>query len=147
MRALSLKLLVLAALCLTGCMQHNGDIGYWFGTWHLESISVNGTDDPLYEGNFFFQFQTDKVRLSRISTTYPELLDECFGRWAQTDNTLTLDFSYTSASGSYWTPWAGTYLAKGVNVLNINTLTSKRLVLTLNDPDSDKTIVYTLRKQ
>ena len=145
MRALSLKLLVVAALFLTGCMQHNGDIGDWFGTWHLESMTVNGVDDSAYEQNYFFQFQTDKVRLSRIKPTYPDLLEECFGRWEQTDNTLTLDFSYTSASGSYWTPWPGTYLAKGVNRLHIDKLTSKHLILTLDSPE--RTVVYTLRKQ
>lgn len=148
MRALSLKLLLLTALCLSSCMQHNGDIGDWFGTWHLQTITVDGIEDNSYESNYFFQFQTDKVRLSEVAPSgYPDLLDECFGRWKQEGNTLTLDFSYTSNSGSYWTPMAGTYLEKGVNHLEINTLSSKNLILTLHSPDSSRTITYTLRKQ
>lgn len=147
MRALSIKLLLLTALCLSSCMQHNGDIGDWFGTWHLQTITINGSEDAAYEGNYFFQFQTDKVRLSEVSTTYPETLQECFGRWEQTGNTLTLDFSYTSVTGNYWTPWSGTYLEKGINHLEINTLTSKNLILTYHSPSTGQTITYTLHKQ
>ncbi len=147
MRALSIKLLLLCALCLSSCMQHNGDIGDWFGTWHLQTITIDGNEDTAYQGNYFFQFQTDKVRLSEVATNYPELLDECFGRWKQDDNTLTLDFSYTSNSGDYWTPWPGTHLQKGINHLQILTLTSKTLILTLHTPtDPSQTITYTLTK-
>ena len=148
MRAISLKILLLSVLCLSSCMQHNGNIGDWFGTWHLQAITVDGVEDAAYEGNYFFQFQTDKVRLSEVAPSgYPDLLDECFGRWKQEGNTLTLDFSHTSNSGSYWTPMAGTYLEKGVNILEINTISSKNLTLTLHSPSTPGTITYSLRKQ
>lgn len=125
-------------------MQHNGRIGDWFGTWRLESITVNGDEDSAYAGNYFFQFQADKVRISEVDPVYPDLLNERFGTWQASAKVLELNFSYTGG-GNYWEPWAETYLENDVNILEITCMTSKRMVLTLSRPD--QTIVYTLCKQ
>lgn len=138
------KLLILSFLCLCGCMQHNGRIGDWFGTWHLESITINGVEDTAYDRNYFFQFQADKVRISEVNPVYPDLLEERFGSWQASDKVLELNFSYTGG-GSFWEPWPETYLESDVNILEITSMTSKRMVLTLSR--SDQTIVYTLQKQ
>ncbi len=138
------KLLILCFLFLCSCMQHNGYIGDWFGTWHLESITVDGVEDAAYQGNYFFQFQADKVRISEVNPSYPENVRECFGSWEASGDVLELNFSYTGV-GQYWTPWPETYLPPAVNFLEINKMTNKRLTLTLSLPD--KTVIYQLRKQ
>lgn len=139
------KLLILSFLCLCGCMQHNGYIGDWFGTWHLETITVDGTEDTNYKSNFFFQFQSDKIRLCSVDPTYPEMWNECFGTWEASDKVLELNLTYTGV-GPYWTPWEGTYLSHdNINVLQIEKFTSSRLIL--KHQFDDKTVVYNLKKQ
>lgn len=125
-------------------MQHNGYIGDWFGTWRLEAITVNGVKDANYAGNYFFQFQADKVRICEVNPDYTDLLNERFGSWEASGDVLELNFSYTGG-GNYWKPWPETYLESSVNILQINSMSSKRMTLTLLR--DDQTIVYTLRKQ
>lgn len=149
MRALIKSLLIGAASCftLTGCMQHNGNIGDWFGTWKLESLTIDGSEDPTYEENLFFQFQTDIVRIVEVSIHEPATRTECFGRWEENDRTLTLDFSYTADGTTHFIPLPSTMLADDVNLLYIDSQTSKRMQWTLERTDPPATIVYTLKKQ
>lgn len=140
------KLLILSVLCLCGCMQHNGYIGDWFGTWHITSITVNGQEDAEYIGNYFIQFQADKVRICEVDPDYPDLLNERFGSWKSDEGVLELNFSYTGGGNyDFWSPWPEIYLESSINILEITNMTSKRMTLTLSRPD--QTIVYTLRKQ
>ena len=37
-----IALAVVALLMLGSCSKNNGDIGYWFGLWHVDAIEVNG---------------------------------------------------------------------------------------------------------
>ena len=48
-----ITLAVLAIFVLGSCSKNNGDIGYWFGLWHLDSIEVNGEVDNNYDGNYY----------------------------------------------------------------------------------------------
>lgn len=146
MRNLIIGLLVCAGL--NGCMQHNGRIGDWFGSWKLESISVNGTDDAAYAGNIFFQFQTDKVHIIEVDTSLPATRQDCFGRWAESDGTLVLDFSYTAdGMSSHFIPMPQTMLSNDVNILKIDSKSSKRMQWTLEKTEPARTIVYKLKKQ
>lgn len=138
----------MCCLSLTGCMQHNGNIGDWFGTWKLESMSVDGVDSPDYDGNIFFQFQTDVVRMVEVDTERPATRRECFGRWNENDRTLTLDFSYTAdGMGSLFEPVPASLMHKGVNTLNVDSQSSKRMQWTMLLHDPDRTVTYYLKKQ
>lgn len=145
MRTLIRNILVimLAFLPATSCMQHNGNIGEFFGTWKLIEMTVDGEPDAAYEGNSFFQFHTDVVR---VVTVYPhQLFTNSFGRWIRTDSTLDLDFGFTADSpGEYEAP-AGLHMTKGNNPCHIDRLTSREMQLTLHS--DGKTIVYSLKKQ
>lgn len=139
---------LLACVGLSGCMQHNGRIGDWFGTWKLESITVNGTDDTAYAGNIFFQFQTDKVHIIEVDTSVPTTRRDCFGRWEESDGTLILDFSYTAdGTASQFIPMTQTLLSHDVNILTIDSKSSKRMEWTLDKTDPSQTVVYKLKKQ
>ncbi|MDE6166647.1 MAG: lipocalin-like domain-containing protein, partial [Muribaculaceae bacterium] len=54
---------VIACLTLSGCMQHNGDIGDWFGKWQVMEIRVDGVAETDYEPRYFWEFQNDIIRL------------------------------------------------------------------------------------
>ena len=79
-----------AVLLLTACTRNHGDIGIWFGTWHVESITIGGA--PVsHEGDYFFQFQSHAFRVSLVGDR--EQLVESFGAWDEgEDGKLTVDF-------------------------------------------------------
>lgn len=143
-----LATLAAAALTLGGCMQHNGRIGDWFGTWKLESITVDGADAPDYADNIFFQFQTDIVRIVEVEPQVSNSYSDCFGTWASEGSTLTLEFSYEAdGKPNGFTPMEETLLDRGTNTLHIAASSARSMTWTRQLPDSGPTVTYTLKKQ
>lgn len=76
-------------LLLGACTRNHGDIGIWFGTWHIDSITVD--DVPVQvEGDYFFQFQSTVFRVCRVYGH--ENLVESFGTWEEGDGKMTISF-------------------------------------------------------
>lgn len=49
MKTLSRIILIITALIsLNACTHNNGDIGHLFGTWRLNTITINGDVDSVY---------------------------------------------------------------------------------------------------
>lgn len=145
-----LKYLTLIVICigLGGCMQHNGHIGDWFGTWKLTSLEIDGAADPTYQDNIFFQFQTDIVCINVVNPAISCSSSKTFGRWSDEGTTLKLDFTYTAdQQSSQFIPPEETYLNYDVNILSIEEKSSRKMVWTYHIPKSGKTITYTLKKQ
>lgn len=95
----NMKVLVFIALSivtLTSCTHNNGDIGPWFGTWHLESVDIDGSPEPDYEGNIFWGFQSEVIFLTRVPVNEPGIhsVEKRFGTWREADKTLYLKFAY-----------------------------------------------------
>ena len=81
---------LIAVLLLGSCTRNHGDIGIWFGTWHVEQITAGGTRVNV-EGDYFFQFQNKVFRVSQVYGH--EQLVESFGTWEETDgNKMTISF-------------------------------------------------------
>ena len=84
-------------LTLGACTRNHGDIGIWFGTWHVESITAAG-DIYQYivpvdiEGDYFFQFQSKVFRVSQVTDHHQTI--ESFGTWEESEdgNTMTIFF-------------------------------------------------------
>ena len=144
-----LKLLILTALLgLSGCMQHNGRIGDWFGTWKLTEIKVDGTADQTYDGNIFFQFQTNVVRIVEVDVTTSNAYKDCFGSWSDDDATLVLNFSYTAdGRDDNFNPPAITRLSREENILRVNKESSRAMTWTLQESGTNRTVTYRLKKQ
>ena len=81
---------ILLLLHLGSCTRNHGDIGIWFGTWHVESITVDGAPAQV-EGDYFFQFQNTVFRVSQIYGH--EQLVESFGVWDEGDDG-TMDITF-----------------------------------------------------
>lgn len=137
-------MLAVVALALGGCMQHNGNIGDWFGTWKVETIAVDGTEEADYSGNLFFQFQTDIVRMVEVGA-YQSYADR-FGSWEDEGSTLVLDFTYKADFSGSFIPLPASHLDRARNLLHIDSKTSRHMQWTLDKPDGT-TITYTLKKQ
>ena len=86
---------VIMVLVLGSCTRNHGDIGPWFGTWHVESITAQ-SDTYQYielvevEGDYFFQFQSKVFRVSKVYGH--EQLVESFGTWDENDGKMTISF-------------------------------------------------------
>lgn len=145
MRRLTLLLIGIVALIGASCTHNNGNIGFWFGTWQCESISIDGVEQTDYARNMFFKFQAD---VCDIITTYPH--NEYRQHFAQFkeqgDGTITLDFTY-SADGDFryeFDPPTESLLEKGVTVMKYHKNGSR---LTLSFDKGGQTITYSLKKQ
>ena len=90
MKKTLLYILSLVALLLTAsCTRNHGDIGPWFGTWHVEQITAAGAPQTVV-GDYFFQFQSKVFRVSQVYGH--EQLVESFGTWSEEGKTMTVDF-------------------------------------------------------
>ncbi len=76
---------------LSSCVHNGGDIGIWFGTWHVESISIDNAPLASYEGNVFFQFQSKIVRMT-VEEKYGNFGDS-YGNWEEQNNQLVIKFN------------------------------------------------------
>ena len=87
-------LAVVALMTMSGCTHNNGDIGYWFGLWHLDSIEIDGTPDANYDGDTYFMFQ-GKVFCIRCVNEVEHDNFESFAQWQESDDhqSMTLTFA------------------------------------------------------
>ena len=89
-KTLSYIISLIAVLLLASCTRNHGDIGIWFGTWHVEQITASGAPVTV-EGDYFFQFQNKVFRVSQVYGH--EQLVESFGTWEEHDGgKMTVSF-------------------------------------------------------
>ena len=90
MKKTTLYIISLFIVLLMGsCTRNHGDIGIWFGTWHVEQITADGNPVNV-EGDYFFQFQNKVFRVSQVYGLNEMV--ESFGTWSEDGNTMTVDF-------------------------------------------------------
>lgn len=84
----------LTVIIMSGCTRHNGDIGDLFGEWRLERLTADGQETDLYEETpdapllYTWAFQGNIIR---INTIYAHnRVFECFGTWMREDDLLEL---------------------------------------------------------
>ncbi|MDE7136394.1 MAG: lipocalin-like domain-containing protein [Muribaculaceae bacterium] len=126
-------LLFLAVIISTpGCTQNDGDIGPWFGTWRLEQIIIDGTPDNDYNRDIIWKFQADVISMVVVNDVTHTAISS-WGTWTHTDNTLTLNFTYSDTdnpAGSYkYAPPAATYLPPAISLLQVVSLSKGEIVL------------------
>ena len=85
-------------LTLGSCTRNHGDIGIWFGTWHVEQITVGGSPENVL-GDYFFQFQSKVFRVSKVYGH--EQLVESYGTWEESGDGNTLTVTFPDASVYY----------------------------------------------
>lgn len=76
------------SIMLSGCTQHDGYIGKWFGSWHLEEIIIDGQEDTSYSDNsrrqVMVSFQGQIFNMAYVEGS------EIYGSWSYEGETLTL---------------------------------------------------------
>lgn len=127
-------LLTIALLALGGCTKNNGDIGHWFGLWHVDSIEIDGEPAADYDGNYYFMFQ-GKVFCVRYVFEQEHLMREAYARWEESDDRqhVTVSFADDNYQPFFGNDIPGNYLST-VNVLTVDTLTASTMVLHHSTP-------------
>ena len=143
MKSITYILLVLIASVMCGCTHNNGDIGPWFGTWKVVSISP----DKAYQGNFFWSFQGNVIEMNRNTDNLE--YSQSFGTWQEKDGDLILDFNHhdngsDTGEGQY-RPFPELHIPAGVSTLHIQKLSGSEIILTYAADDGE-TYTYTLKK-
>ena len=124
-------------LVLGSCTRNHGDIGIWFGTWHVEQITADGMPVNV-EGDYFFQFQSKVFRVSQVYGH--EQIIESFGSWNEDGNTMTIDFPDSTV---FYIEMPGLEIHNSFTVTN---LSSKEITFTKSDTDG-VVFSYHLKKQ
>lgn len=151
MRMKFMAVTVVVLLALAGCT-HDGGIGLWGGTWHLEQMIADGTADACYGGNVFWKFQNDVVNMVETDDEMHERKDH-YGTWSVSDDgtVLILDFSHSSdrfpAGSEDYVPPKVTGLTGGVTRLEVERLTGKEMIVRTDETVSGKMTKYVLKKQ
>lgn len=87
---ISITLILAAIISMVSCTSNNGNIGPWFGTWHIEAIERDGQAMESYDGTLFFQFQSSVVQIRYSNILHDEA--QTTGRWEEADGKITLSF-------------------------------------------------------
>ena len=122
-------------VALAGCTHNEGDIGIWFGTWHVDSATAEGVTTD-YQGGVFLQFQTTLVCARATGVTHPERND--YGRWTDDGSVLTIEFPDEHVAYDYVLRDLGMDLGDyaGPHVFEVTSRSSKRVTLVYTDASS-----------
>ena len=126
------------SILLGDCTRNHGDIGIWFGTWHVEQITAGGIWVNV-EGDYFFQFQNKVFRVSQVSGL--EQMVESFGTWNEEDDgNMIIDFP---DSDVFYIQMPG---LEAHNHFTVDRVSSRSITFSKVDA-SGTTYTYKLRKQ
>lgn len=134
MRRLIYNIILAATLVgiVASCTHHNGDIGVYFGTWKLESITVDGVESEEYRGDMFWKFQSEVICMETVDDALHTRTDH-WGKWSEADGVLTLNYTFSDdnspAGTSKYAPPAVTGLPAAVSHLDIVSKSGSRIVL------------------
>lgn len=131
-------LALLSMLTLGACTHNDGDIGNWFGTWHILDISRDG-EKVITNGEYFFQFQSSVFRVSIVNGH--EQTIESFGTWDDsTEGKIIISFPDPTV---YYIEMPG---LEAYNNFTIHSISTREIILTKVD-NTGANYTYHLKKQ
>ena len=142
-------ILIILAAVLTSACQNNGDIGDLFGSWRVDSYTIDG---QLQEGRptqTVFSFQSITVNVSLITDEYGGAWQR-FGTWTETDSEFIFDFTHhdnnnAPGTGMYQAPEWLNFTSDSPMVLHKDQRSSRDMTLSFSDLDGRRH-VYVLKK-
>ncbi len=131
--------ILVAAMAFGSCTHNGGDIGVWFGTWTIESVTVDGTAVPDPAGaHYSVQFQ-GKIVLVRLVDDRHDPYTATYGNWAEDGDQMQWLF-----------PEEDMYFVQLPGLTRVNKFTiiekSAHLVKLQQVSEAGVTYTYTLRK-
>lgn len=145
MKRLAIYFLTFAvmALALPAC-QNNGDIGDLYGTWRLDSFTIDGQPEPEIAAQTLISFQNNIIEVQRIHDSDGSFTNY-FGTWADTGELMTLNFTHSYDDGSFPAPeWLG-WTSQEPMAIRVSDRSSRSMTWTYTAPDGT-IYVYKLHK-
>lgn len=129
-------LLISLAISFNACTHNNGDIGDLFGTWKLQSITIDGVIDTTYQDNVLWKFQASVMSMIRANDK-DHTRHEGWGSWeyANDETQIIVDFTHTdndhpNMGSDKYSPLPETYIPKAsISILDIIELDNSKLTL------------------
>lgn len=134
--------LIILTFSFNACTHNNGNIGELFGTWKLQSISIDGETDTSYICNVLWKFQSSVMCMVRANDDTHNKF-ESWGTWsyANDDTQLELNFTHTdndnpNQGSMKYSPLPETYLPKAtISTLDITMLNGSEMILVYHSID------------
>ena len=144
--------LLIIALTFNACTHNNGDIGDLFGTWKLQSITINGETDAEYHNNVLWKFQASIISMVRADDNTHDKF-ESWGTWsyANDDSQIVMNFTHTDndnvkPGSAKYSPLPETHLPGGTSfTLDIKKLNGSEMTLCYTSNEGIK-YVYQFKK-
>lgn len=136
-------------IAMGGCTQNDGVITPLFGSWQLDSIELNGSQDDLNKPDCVWGFQSSVICIMMIEPMHS--VQEHWGTWSRSDGEMTLCFdnSDNSTAPGEWpyNPPKIPGFPAGPSRLQLRELqiNDRRMKLEYTAPDGDN-YVYNLSK-
>lgn len=131
--------ILVAAMAFSACTRNGGDIGVWFGTWTIESVTVDGTVVPDPAGvHYAVQFQGQIVEVKEVNERHDPYTNT-YGNWTEDADQMQWLF-----------PDVNMYFVQLPGLTRVNKFTimekSAHHVRLKQVSDAGVTYIYTLRK-
>ena len=128
---------VMMCVCGSSCTRNGGDIGIWFGTWAVESHTVDGNDAVKSDAAaaYYLQFQRTVVCLRHTDALHNG--GESYGLWNEEDGTMTITFDPKNYDVTIM-PQSATY--------TVTCTDNRHVTLTATDAEGHK-LTYNLAKR
>ncbi len=151
-----LSIIILAVFSIfCSCTQHDGNIGHLFGTWVMESRTLNGQEVPFDGRGITFRFQ-NKILLTQILYADPFESDSNYGNFKHEGDELILTYMVYHEDDPSFNPinqgynhqpptWLGFPYTDQPIVLKFLTLTGKKMTLEYVT-DTGDVYIYKLAK-
>ena len=128
-------------MSLCGCTHNDGDIGHWFGLWHLDSIEIDGTPSADYDGNAYFMFQ-GKVFCIRYVYEVDHSYIESYALWQESDDHQTMTLTFAD---DRFPPTISPFINfETVTTFTVISLNNKEMVLKYTHSETGVTSTYHL---
>lgn len=145
------KFLYLLILSLfTVACENNGPIGWVYGVWRFDSVTVDGAPRaPESYNTSTMSFQGPVVAVVRVLDEY-QTASTCYGQWSESGDILTISYknhddATAEGTGDYFAPeWLG-FISTEPMEMHVSDRTSRDATLTWKAPDG-KNWVYKIHK-
>lgn len=151
---LHLITLIAISLSFNACTHNNGDIGDLFGTWKLQSITINDDLDSVYQSknNIFWKYQASIISMLQVNDTTHSRI-ESWGTWKYVNDGKCIEYNFTHTDNNhpqigseYYSPLPDTHLPKGcIFILDILNISGDNMSLKYISDDG-KQYIYKFKK-
>lgn len=148
MKRITYILFILAAVLASAC-QNNGNIGDLFGSWRVDSYTIDGQLQEGMPTQTVFSFQSSVISVVLLTDEYGGTYKR-FGTWSETDSEFVFDFTHhdnanAQGTGLYQAPEWLNFTSDAPMVLRKEQMASRSMTLSFTDAQNHRH-VYVLKK-